>query len=175
MAGGLDGELTTGTSGDRTFTVDLDSFTVQVTKAGTLLNDGDIDTLVVAAHGQVDTTWVVFDGVVDPSSPGSPNLCNVYGFVYDNQQAVVPYAELEFTLSGEEGKDSCNNTILIGWTQKAETDSVGYFLIPLIQTPCVQNSDWTVTVTAENDLGQVQTRSHSFAIPTDSTTYLLVF
>lgn len=175
MSGALEAEQRSQTSGDFTFTVALDSLTVRVSKPGTLINDGDIDTFVVAAHGQIDTTWVTFDGVPNPSTPGSPNLCNVWGFIYDNQQAVVPYAKVRFRLSGTEIKDTCTNTILSSDPVFAETDSLGYFLIALVQTHCVNDALWNAQVIKDDDEGETTGQEHSFAIPSDSTTYHLVF
>lgn len=80
MAASLDGQVYTNSSGVSTFTVDLDSFTVVVTKAGTgMQQSSPNDTLIVAANGQTDTVYVTFISYSQP-----PYLSSVFLYYYDH-------------------------------------------------------------------------------------------
>jgi hypothetical protein len=131
LTGSLEGALFTGTSGTADFTVDLDSFTVVVTKAGSGLVQSDIgDTLVVAVSGQTDTVFVTFTDV-SISPPGTVDEATLFLYFYNGsvpEKGVYLRIENHGVIS-----DSVNGVILGRFVAGDFTDSTGRVAISV---PC---------------------------------------
>jgi hypothetical protein len=69
--------LTTDVNGKLILDLDADSFFVAVTANNYTQT---LDTIVIAGGGQTDTLWMT---IFDPGSPANPDLCRLYGTLYD--------------------------------------------------------------------------------------------
>jgi len=112
--------------------------------------------------------------------PAGGHLCNVWGFFWDLQETAKPHVLLTFTLP-EQATNTCDDVIMAYGPIQIETDDTGYFSVPLIQTECLLNpetgspTEWMVEATWADKHGHGRSKTTTFAIPTDSTTYKLVF
>ena len=129
LAQALEGFLWTGSSGATAFTVDLDTFTVDVTKAGTFLEDGPQDTIVVAQTDQVDTVWVTYTSAVIPPAQ-SPELTTVFCYYYRGGE---PYRGAYLLVRNENVATDTTQGVIFGPVREGmRTDSTGlaYVTVP---------------------------------------------
>jgi hypothetical protein len=115
-----------------------------------------------------------------PTPPAGSHLCNVWGYVWGPQENPKQYARLTFTIS-EDAQNSCEDVIMAFGPVSVETNVYGGFSKDLIQNTCLLNpetgnpTEWRVEVTWQDQSGVGRSKTKSFAIPADSTTYNLVF
>jgi len=87
---------------------------------------GAYDTVVVSGAG-VDT---VFADRFDPGTPDSPDLCRLYGFLYD--LAGSPEGDAEIRAMLPAGSHRCGGGIITPFEILSVSDSTGYFYLDLI-------------------------------------------
>ena len=144
-----------------------DSLLISATSTGSF-QVTDIDT-VVTSNWLVDTiTGTSFTA----SAPAASSLCEVYGDLRGIEGDTAKYATLIFTLP-EGIYDSCNSTILAGKSRTVPVNSKGHFSIKLLKSSCMNKPTTEYNVIAKMRDGS--TRKHKFGIPSDSSTYFLVF
>ena len=131
------------------------------------------DTVVsfTAANGRVDS---IKGTVISLSSPGSANLCTVYGYVYDNDGTPSPNALVTLSVDGSI-VDTCVDAFIARQSLKKRTDANGRFDITVTKSTCLLNVDspsskvyWKLSVTSRT---RPQPITRSLYIPNDSTTY----
>ncbi|SYZ72436.1 hypothetical protein TRIP_C20551 [Candidatus Zixiibacteriota bacterium] len=131
----------TGTDGKAAFNLAADSFLAVAFAPGYIFES--YDTLIVEA-ANVDTIW---GWRFDPGNPSAPELCRVYGFLYDisgnPENGAVVTAWLP---SGVGRKD---NSIISPFKTTALSDSAGYFYLDLIPNEKMipANSKYEITIT----------------------------
>jgi hypothetical protein len=101
-----------------------DSFLVNVFAAGYIF-DG-FDTLIVSGSG-VDT---IFGFHFMPENPASPDLCRLYGFLYDISR--LPSVSATVTAYLPAGVVRSGGGIISPYKKTTATDTLGYFFIDLI-------------------------------------------
>jgi len=114
----------TGNEGTAMFNLDADSFVVVATAPGYSFDA--YDTIVVSGTGS-DT---IFGDQFDPGSPSAPQLCRVYGFLYDitgqpeegaSVTACLPSGVVQYVV-----------VVVSPYSVSTTTDSSGYFYLDLI-------------------------------------------
>ena len=135
LSGTTKGHLTTNTSGYAVFNLDSGSHVISAPIAG-----GYVwlrDTILVPGAAVGDTLWG-YDIAV--GSPGSANLCRLYGYIYDIQGNPVQDATVTASLSSSGMVDSCTGVALDGYARSATTNSSGYWYLDLVKSLCIQSS-----------------------------------
>ena len=132
MAGVVEGNLFTESGGQALFTLTTgDTFTVWGYKGGYVF---DIDTIVVAA-GMTDTANA-YNAII--GTPSSADLCRVYAWAYDPQGNPIEGGLITATLQGNRVQDTCNNTVLVNYTQTGSpSDATGYLYLDLTKSKCL--------------------------------------
>ncbi|NOY88746.1 MAG: hypothetical protein GXO93_05050 [FCB group bacterium] len=106
------------------FNLNTDSFLVMASAPGYIFDA--FDTVIVTGSGK-DT---VFGYQFNPGTPAAPNLCRVYGYLYNvNGQ---PQEGAKVTASLPSGVVQYGNVIVSPFTVSSTTDSSGYFYLDLI-------------------------------------------
>jgi hypothetical protein len=124
MSGVLQSGLKTDSFGKVKYSTSLDSLILVVDKINI---HADPDTIVIADNGQVDTTFVNHGTI--PTS-GSPDLCRVYGFLYD----ISGNPDINATVTAwlPSGVCRADSTIISPFKVQASSDDSGYFYLDLI-------------------------------------------
>ncbi|MDF1546116.1 MAG: hypothetical protein P1R58_13565, partial [bacterium] len=164
-AGVMLGNLKTGSAGNVTFNLNDGTYHFLATATGYTFPP---DTTAIVGVSSYDTTGVEGD-YYSPSAPAGGNLCTVNGFIQDHQETDWAYAKLTFTMP-KNVTNSCDSVLLLRRTYQCETNSLGYFEISLLNSPCIDSAKWKVIVT---DGGSEKTEPYEFFIPSDSSTYRL--
>jgi len=157
LAGTLQGYLTTNTSGYVTFNQDSGSWIISAaTRNGYRWIQ---DTVLVPAAAKTDTLW----GYNIPvGSPGSANLCRLYGYMYGIDGQPVNGGVITASLPGRNMIDSCVGGALDGYEKSATTDSVGYWYLDLVRTLCVQSTIGSTAVNKYKVVGRFPSGSTAF-------------
>ena len=114
----------TDTEGAATFNLDNDSFVVVATAPGYSFDT--YDTIIVSGAGS-DT---IFGDQFDPGAPAAPQLCRVYGFLFDiNGQ---PEEGASVTAHLPSGVTQYSVVIVSPYSVSTTTNSNGYFFLDLI-------------------------------------------
>jgi len=124
MSGDLQSGLKTDSYGKVSFATDLDSLILISTKFNYYTTP---DTIVVPQSGYVDTAFV-YHGAIPTS--GSPDLCRLYGFIYDISGNPDDNATITAWLPI--GVSRYDSSIVSPYRVETTTDSTGYFYIDLI-------------------------------------------
>lgn len=114
---------TTDNLGFTGFNLDADSFLVTSFSPGYIFDD--FDTLVVIGPG-ADT---VYGCRFDPGEPSNPDLCRLYGFIYDINGNPDPEATVTAHLPS--GVTRAGGTLVSPFKVETGSDSTGYFYIDL--------------------------------------------
>lgn len=96
-------------------------------------------------------------------------ICNVYGYVTYVSGGVAPYSDVTFTLT-RTVNNSCNNTIVGGFSKTVRTTALGYFSVPLVWSSCLGDTTAYV-VKAKTALGS--TREKRIIVPSQSSWQLI--
>jgi len=124
MSGDLQAGMKTDSYGKVSYATDLDSLFLIAAK----FNYYTIpDTIVVSVTGYVDTIFV-YRGITPTS--GSPDLCRLYGFIYDISG--IPDGNATVTAWLPAGVTRFDSSIISPYRVETTTDSTGYFYIDLI-------------------------------------------
>ena len=151
----------TGTDGSFATNLDADSVVVIAVAPGYVF--AAFDTLVIAG-AETDT---LFGYPVNSSA----NLVTIYGYFEDLEGNGIKWAVVDMTLPTET-YNTCDSTILTTAPVKAvETDADGYFAFNLVRSSCLENTEYTITITPADGSGE---RTDNFTAP-DSTSHKLVF
>jgi hypothetical protein len=115
---------TTDTQGEMAFNLDSDSFLVVSYAPGYIFES--YDTVVVSGAGS-DTVYAYR---FDPGDPADPDLCRLYGYIYDI--AGNPEEDATVTAWLPSGVLKNNSTIIAPFKVEAFSDSTGYFYLDLV-------------------------------------------
>jgi hypothetical protein len=124
MSGDLQAGMKTDSYGKVTYATDLDSLFLISVKFNYHTAP---DTIVVTAPGYTDTTYI-YHGTIPTS--GSPDLCRLYGFIYDISGD--PDGSANITAWLPAGVSRYDSSIISPFRVETTTDSTGYFYIDLI-------------------------------------------
>ncbi len=117
--------MTTDSNGRLILDLDADSFYVAL--SANSYNPGS-DTLVVAQGGGTDSLWLTS---FDPGNPPSPDLCRVFGWVYDFSGQPLSYVTVSVEIPTEYHPVKYSETIITPFKKSVETNSSGYWEIDL--------------------------------------------
>jgi len=120
--------LTTDVNGKRILELDADSFYVAITANNYTLTQ---DTVVVASGGGTDTLWMT---EFDPGSPEDPDLCRVYGWVYNISGDSLSGIEITAEIPRSYHPVKYDGIVITPFSASDTTDSSGYWYIDLIQS-----------------------------------------
>ena len=164
------GILTTNSNGFVNFNAPSDSFLVVVEKFTYVF---PLDTIVVSGDDTFATTGYQNNPTI--TAPSNSNLSNVWGQIYDASYIQVQYAKAIFEI--DEIVDTCGNVNIPKTEYEALANDTGYFEKELLKTACMPgNKKWSVRYEYKDLNGKLWiSKTHSFPIPADSTTYKLVF
>lgn len=128
----------TNTSGE--IVVMLDDGTYQV-RVGASPAFEPLDPVQIVVTG--DNTFIIDLTAQEPSPPASPQLCRVYGFVYNAQGVPAAGVEVKFTLktSGVAEMGSPGTAFLNKAEVTAQTDATGQFFADVLRSS--QINPWT--------------------------------
>ena len=157
MSSVLQGYLVTNSSGYVVFNQDSGSFVI-----GASLKNGywwGYDTVLVAGAAETDTLWG-YD--IPVGSPGSANLCRLYGYMYGIDGQPVNGGVITASLPGRNMIDSCVGGALDGYEKSATTDSVGYWYLDLVKTLCVQSTIGSTAVNKYKVVGRFPSGTTAF-------------
>ncbi len=87
-----------------------------------------LDTLAVLQGGGVDTLWLTS---FDPGNPPSPDLCRVFGWVYDISGNPLGNVEVTAEIPAEYHPVKYSNVIITPFRKTVQTNSPGYWEIDL--------------------------------------------
>lgn len=136
--------------------------------------DGTNDSLIITG----DQTDTLFGYNINVGSPGSANLCRLYGYIYGIDGQPVNGASVTASLSGRGLIDSCAAVALDGYAKSAQTNSVGYWYLDLVRTLCVQSTTGSAVVQKYRIIGQYPSGSEAFNVPytvPDSTSHKMTW
>jgi hypothetical protein len=126
----------TDSSGKVFLELDPDSFVV-VLYANNYFQS-DLDTIVVATGGGTDTVWM---NRFDPGNPPSPDLCRVYGWVYDITGDSLEGVSVISEIPPEFHPVKYSDVIITPFKKTTETDSAGYWQIDLLPNSLLSDTD----------------------------------
>jgi len=139
-------------------------------------NDDSLAVLVHAHWFVFPTAWDSMswtagedhvDTILGYSTPSSLNACVVSGYLGDaSGDATYQYRLVTFSLPGIV-TDSCNNVSIIDLSTSAITSSTGYFEVELLQSACIGDAKYTMTVEGLSSTKKI-------TVPTE-TTYDIVW
>jgi hypothetical protein len=141
MSGDLQAGMKTDSYGKVTYATDLDSLIIILSK----FNYHAIpDTIAVTASGYIDTV-IVYHGTIPTS--GSPDLCRLYGFIYDISG--MPDENATVTAWLPAGVSRYDSSIISPFRVETTTDSTGYFYLDLIPNVNLipDTSKYEITIT----------------------------
>jgi len=126
----------TDSSGKVFLELDPDSFVVALYANNYI--QADLDTIVVATGGGTDTLWMTR---FDPGNPPSPDLCRVYGWVYDITGDSLEDVTVISEIPPEFHPVKYSNVIITPFKKTTETDSTGYWQIDLFPNSVLSDTD----------------------------------
>lgn len=118
--------LTTDTDGRLIIELDSDSFFVAVTANNYIQS---LDTLIVEQGGGTDTLWLTD---FDPGNPSSPDLCRVFGWVYDLSGLPLSGVTVTAAIPAEYQPVKYSGVIITPFKKSTATDEYGYWQLDLL-------------------------------------------
>lgn len=129
------------------FNLDTDSFLVVADATGFIFDT--YDTIIVTGSG----TDTVYGYRFDPGEPSAPELCRVYGYLYDLEGDPVGQATVAAYLP--QGVTRSGGRVVSPFTVSATTDSTGYFFLDLIPSDSLIPSSTSYEMTIHNQDGTI--------------------
>lgn len=129
------------------FNLDPDSFIAIAFSPGYLFNDAD--TIAVEAAG----TDTIVGYRFDPGAPSSPELCRVYGWIFDASGAPEPDALISASLPSGVGR--IESGIVSPFKVTTVSDSAGYFFLDLIPNGSLIPDDSRYEITISRSDGTI--------------------
>ena len=141
--------LCTDHNGRRILELDADSFFVALTHNN---NSQSLDTIVVQSGGGTDTLWMT---EFDPGQPSSPDLCRVYGWIYDISGNAVERTNVTAEIPSEFHPLKYEGVIITPYRKTAESDSTGYWYIDLFPNQSLSKTESEYLFTIEYPSGVI--------------------
>jgi hypothetical protein len=126
----------TDSSGRVILELDPDSFVVALYANN--YTQGDLDTIAVNSGGGTDTLWI---NMFDPGNPADPDLCRVYGWVYDITGDPLEGVSVTAEIPPEYHPVKYSDIIITPFRKSVETDSLGYWQIDLFPNSLLSAPD----------------------------------
>lgn len=126
----------TDSSGRVMLELDPDSFVVALYANN--YTQGDLDTIAVSSGGGTDTLWI---NMFDPGNPADPDLCRVYGWIYDITGDSLKGVSVTAQIPTEYHPVKYSNIIITPFRKSVETDSLGYWQIDLFPNSLLSAPD----------------------------------
>ncbi len=126
----------TDSSGKLYLELDPDSFVVALYANNYI--QPDLDTIVVSTGGGTDTLWM---NLFDPGNPPSPDLCRVYGWVYDITGDSLEGVTITSEIPPDFHPVKYSNVIITPFKKTTKTDSTGYWQIDLFPNSVLSDED----------------------------------
>lgn len=98
----------------------------------------DLDTIEVTTGGGTDTLWM---SRFDPGNPPSPDLCRVYGWVYDITGDSLQGVTIISEIPPEYHPVKYSDVIITPFKKTTETDSTGYWQIDLLPNSLLSDTN----------------------------------
>jgi len=127
--------LFTDQNGSRVLELNPDSFFVALTHNNYTQT---LDTLQVTSGGGTDTLWMAR---FNPGDPPSPDLCRVYGWVYDITGDPVEKSKITAEITSEYHPLKYNGVIITPFRKSVESDSAGYWYLDLLPNQLLSKTD----------------------------------
>ena len=129
------GLLTSDSQGRGFFALDNGTFCVRLYKPGWQFTIPE----TLKVNGNEDTSY--YAGAFDPGNPPLPNLCRVYGWIYDIKNQPVAGAEIEASIKMVPLR--YQNIIISPYYQSSVTDDDGYWYLDLYPNSILNPSNTT--------------------------------
>lgn len=139
--------LSSDQNGRRILELDPDSFFVAVTHNNYTQT---LDTIAILSGGGTDTLWMER---FDPGVPSSPDLCRVYGWIYDISGIAVEKATVTAEIPSDYYPVKYDGIIITPFSKTAESDSTGYWEIDLLPNQLLSKTDSEYMFTVEYPSG----------------------
>ena len=110
-----------------------------------------LDTMIVFR----DSTWMLAMTQFDPGSPVSPDLCRVYGWIYDISGNLLSEVTITAEIPSEYYTVKYGNAIITPFEKSVSTDSLGYWQIDLFPNSVLSDSTSQYQFTVEYPSGVV--------------------
>ena len=88
-----------------------------------------------------DSTWHFAMTFFNPGAPGSPDLCRVYGWIYDITGAMLSNVKIKAEIPTNYQPIKYGDIIITPFEKSTETDSTGYWQIDLIPNSRLSDPD----------------------------------
>jgi hypothetical protein len=156
--------LTTDVNGKRILELDTDSFYVALTANNYVQAT---DTLVVLYGGETDT---LFLSEFDPGDPIEPDLCRVFGWVYDISGDSLSGIEVSAEIPRDYHPVKYSGIVITPFSKSTQTDSSGYWHIDLFPNSVLSDTTSNYLFTIKYHSGVIYRTE--MAVP-DSTSWQL--
>lgn len=156
--------LTTDVNGKRILELDTDSFYVALTANNYIQAT---DTLVVLSGGGTDT---LFLSEFDPGDPVEPDLCRVFGWVYDISGDSLSGIEVTAEIPRDYHPVKYSGIVITPFSKSTQTDSSGYWHIDLFPNSVLSDTTSNYLFTIKYHSGVIYRTE--MAVP-DSTSWQL--
>jgi hypothetical protein len=153
--------LCTDQNGRRILELDADSFFVAATHNN---YTQALDTIFVQSGGGTDTLWMM---IFDPGQPSSPDLCRVYGWIYDISGNAVERTSVTAEIPSEYHPVKYDGVIITPYRKTAESDSTGYWYIDLFPNQLLSRTESAYLFTVEYPSGVIYRKKT--AVPDSSS------
>ena len=111
-----------------------------------------LDTIVVSSGGGTDTLWMT---QFDPGVPSSPDLCRVYGWVYDISGAPVENATVVIEIPSVYHPVKYGGIVITPFSKNTDSDSAGYWEMDLLPNQILSKTDSEYMFTIESPSGVI--------------------
>jgi hypothetical protein len=109
------------------------------------------DTLVVGR----DSTWTLSMAPYDPADPPSPDLCRVYGWVYDITGDRLSDVTISAEIPSEYHPVKYGSVVITPFEKRVESDSLGYWEIDLFPNEVLSDATSKYLFTIEYPSGVI--------------------
>lgn len=141
--------LFTDQNGSRVLELNSDSFFVALTHNNYTQT---LDTLLVTSGGGTDTLWMAR---FNPGDPPSPDLCRVYGWVYDISGDPLEKSEITAEITSEYHPLKYSGVIITPFRKSVESDSAGYWYLDLLPNQLLSKTDSEYRFTIQYPFGVI--------------------
>jgi len=148
----------------------MDSGSYRLSGSGTRYSWAQNQLLTVTAN-VVDSIfgYSTYD-IYEVTAPANSTMCQVYGYVKDQEQNAVKYAKVTISPPRDQRYNVCDQSqILTMKPLERTTDANGYFTATVLKSSCMPDTlaEYSIQVI----MGNIKTRTETFVIPRDSASY----
>lgn len=111
-----------------------------------------LDTLTVEAGGGTDVLWLTS---FDPGNPAQPDLCRVFGWVYDLSGQPLSEVTVLAEIPSQYQPVRYSNVVITPFRKTTSTDVAGYWYLDLFPNSLLSNPDSKYMITIEYPSGVI--------------------